>query len=674
MARDLCRIAIFSIVAIPLQILAADLPASVAVRSPNDRIAIELSTSSTSSRPVFKVSYNTKTVLSESPLGIAFKDGGSLSNLAVLDVRRSTHDETYSIVAGKTSTARDHYNEAVVALGERDAGERRVDILLRAYDDGVALRYRLPEQPNLKNFAITEEETAFNIAPDATAWVLPLKEHAGHYEYYYRSQKLSSLKPNQLIGLPCVLQMPNDGPAVGITEANLNDYPGMCLSVSCISGRNLLCASLTPRPDENGIAVRAKTPFLSPWRIIQVADTPGQMIESNLVSNLSDPCVLKDTSWIHPGKVAFLWWNGYLVDNGRRGAVNTKTFLHYVDAAAEFGFPYCSIDGLDIAWYGDKLPGDGSHDITVPVDDLDIQKVLAHAKQKGVRIRLWLPAIAVRKYLDKALPVYESWGVEGLMIDFVQRDDQDEVNWLRDVVAKCADHHFTVSFHNIPKPTGLSRTYPNLLTYEAVLNQEYNKWSPGATAQHNVTVPFIRMLAGPLDYHAGGFRSVRPADFLPHDVGPEVPTTRCQQLAMYVVYEDPLPMAVDYPAAYRNRPGIEFLTAVPTTWDETRFIQGEVGEYITIARRKGAEWYVGSMTNDTARTLRIPLYFLPPGEYVAETWSDDPQNGPNALRKATAHVTSTDSIEAPLASTGGQVIWLHPAASVAPNEATAPHP
>ena len=423
------------------------------------------------------------------------------------------------------------------------------------------------------------------------------------------------------------------------------------------------CDALSPLPSQNDVKVKATAPHNSPWRVIMIADNAAKLIESNLVLNLNPPCAIKDTSWIKPGKVAFLWWNGYLVgDNARRGGVNTATFKHYIDGAAEFHFPYSSIDGLDIAWYGGKIPGYGENDITVPVKQLDMPAVLAYAKSKGVRIRLWVASAGLRKYLDKALDTYEKWGVEGIMVDFIERDDQEMVDWIHEMVAKAAAHHLTVTLHNISKPTGLRRTYPNLLTREAVLNQEYNKWSHvGSTPEHQLTVPFTRMLAGPLDFHMGGFRSVRQADFLPRNVAPDVMGSRCQQLAMYVVYEDPMPMAVDYPAAYRGRPGLDFLSMVPTTWDETRAIQGEVGEFITLARRKGSDWYVGSMTNNTARHLAIPLRFLAPGNWTAQIWSDDPSGDLNQVKFETRQVTAADSITAALTESGGQVIHLSPA-------------
>lgn len=628
----------------------------VQLQSPDGDVAIEFRLAE--SGPVYRVSYRGKPVVDESPLGLTFRDGGALSGLAVAETRRDRGDQTYPVIAGKSATARDHYNEATVVLHEQAGAKRGVEVVFRAYDDGAAFRYRIPEQPGVKRFEITSEDSGFSLPAGATAWVLPLPNHTSHYESYYQPKKVADLEPEKLIGLPLLLELPDDGPAVAITEANLTDYAAMYLTPT-EGAANVLRSDLSPLPKQSEIKVKGTAPHDSPWRVIMIGDEPGELIESNLVLNLSDPCAIEDTSWIKPGKVAFLWWNGYLVgDNGRPGGVNTATYKHYVDGAAEHGFAYSSIDGLDVAWYGGKIPGYGEHDITVPVKAIDMPEVLAHAKKKGVRIRLWVASQGLRKHLDKALATYADWGVEGIMVDFIERDDQENINWIREVVEKAAKHKLTVTLHNVHKPTGLRRTYPNLLNHEAVLNQEWNKWSPGATPEHNLIVPFTRMLAGPLDYHSGGFRSVSEADFAPRDVAPDVMGTRCHQLATYVVYENPMPMAVDYPAAYRKRAGIEFLSAVPTTWDETRFIQGKVGDYITIARRKGTEWYVGTMTDSTARELKIPLAFLGEGSFTAEVWADDAPAGPNGVTRKTVDVTAADVLAATLAPAGGHVVRI----------------
>ncbi|HZZ43004.1 MAG TPA: glycoside hydrolase family 97 protein [Tepidisphaeraceae bacterium] len=631
-------------------------PQDIQITSPDGQITATFHPNTFS----YQISYQNHPLLPDSPLGLTFEPTGPiLPPLTTTQTHQDSLDETYPLLAGKSSTARNHYNQTTISLSETTPKPRQLQLIFRAYDDGIAFRYNLPAQPAMSDFVVTSEDTGFSLPSSAKVWMMPMPQYGGdHFEFNYTPESSNDLKPNQFTGFPLLAELPNHGPALAILEANLNDYPGMRLR---IDDHKILRTFLTPLPGQQKIKVRSTLPHTSPWRVIMIGPSAGKLIESNLITNLNDPCALTDTSWIHPGKVIFPWWNGYLVGkNGKPGAVNTATYNHYVDGAAELGFPYSSIDGLDIAWYGGKIPGYGENDITVPVPALDIQSVLAHAKQKHIRIRLWVASAGMHKYLDKALDTYAKWGVEGIMVDFIERDDQQGINWLREMVAKAAQHHLTVTLHNVSPPTGLSRTYPNLLTRESVRNQEYDKWDPnGITPEHNLTVPFTRMLAGHLDYHVGAFRSVLQSDFNPRDVAPDVMGSRCHQLAMYVIYDDPMPMAVDYPAAYRNRPGIDFLTSVPTTWDQTLFLGGQVADFLTLARRKGADWYIATM-NTTPRQINIPLTFLSAGNFTAELWSDNPPAGPNSLTHTTQSVTSKDTLTTILLTAGGQVIHLKP--------------
>jgi alpha-glucosidase len=628
---------------------------SVEVRSPDERVRVSVRIDPADGAARYRVMFGEQVVVDDSPLGLTLQGGGAFGHLSQREIHRDAHDETYAIVAGKSSSARDHYNEVTVALSE-SVGGRAMEMDFRAYDDGVAFRYRIPVQDAIPSLAITSEETGFVLPPDAKAWVMAMPHNGGPYEYLYHPSKVAEIQSGQIIGCPLLIELAGSKAVAAITEADLNDYAGMAL----MSEEKLLRASLTALPGEKLARVKGALPHASPWRVVMVGESLGKLIESNIVSNLNPPCALSDTSWIHPGKVAFPWWNGYLVgDNGKRGGVDTATFNDYVDCAAEFGFPYSSIDGLDIAWYGGKIPGNGERDVTVPVPQVDMPKILAHAKAKGVRIRLWVAAVALRKNLDKALDTYERWGVEGIMVDFIDHDDQETMNWVREVVEKSARHHLTVTLHGISKPTGLSRTYPNLLTFEAVRNQEYDKWDPhGIPPEHNLTVPFARMLAGPLDYHMGAWRSVKQSEFLDRYMAPDVMGTRCHQIAMYVVYDNPMPMAVDYAGAYRHGQGVQLMSAIPTTWDETKYIDGAVGEFIAIARRKAATWYIGSMTSSNGRTVKAPLSFLGAGKFTAEIWSDDPAGGMNSLAQATRSVSSADTLSLDLAPAGGNVVVL----------------
>lgn len=397
-----------------------------------------------------------------------------------------------------------------------------------------------------------------------------------------------------------------------------------------------------------------------------VGESPGALIESNLVLNLNEPSKIADTSWIRPGKVQFPWWNGYHMPNATfKAGLNTATLKAYIDFSAEYGIPYHSLDGTWQAWYGGPVDPYGGQDITKAIPQIDLPAVLDYAKSKGVRTRIWVHWKGLEKQMDRALATYAQWGVEGIMVDFMNRDDQEMVNFYHEVLQKAARHRLTVTFHGSYKPTGLQRTYPNFLTSEGVLNTEHNKWGKvGSTPEHELLVPFVRMLAGPLDFHQGGFRPVMPESYRPRDTAPNVQGTLTRALALYVVYENPMPMLVDHPAAYTQRmPAFRFLQQVPTVWDETKVVNAAVGEHLTIARRSGEEWYIGSMTDRNARRLEIPLSFLGPGRYVAEVYADSPEASlhPEKVDIQRRLVWASDTIVADLAPAGGHVARLFPA-------------
>ncbi|HUG67149.1 MAG TPA: glycoside hydrolase family 97 protein [Pirellulaceae bacterium] len=608
-------------------------------------------------RPAFDVAYRDIPIVIGS-LGLEFAGSGALrENLKVVGVRRASHDEVYTIAVGKASAARDHHNELVVSLEEMPPPHRKLDLALRAFDDGVAFRYFIPEQEPLRDFVLTDEHTRLSFPGDPKAKVLPLKGYTTPYEWYYDSKPVSELRADQLIGLPMLLAYPQKV-WLAVTEANLTDYAGMYLS-GAEAKPGTLVSKLSPLPGrKDGAKVRGKTPFASPWRVVMVADNPGRLIESNLVFHLSDPPAIKDTSWIKPGKTTFPWWNHYVLEGvDFKPGVNTATMKHYIDFCAEQGIPYHTLDGLDIAWYGGPIAPKGPTDVTKAAPSIDMPELLRHAKEKGVRLRLWMHWKALKQQLDEAFRTYEQWGIEGVMIDFMDRDDQEMVSWYHEVAAKAARHHLTVTWHGAYKPTGMERTWPNVLSYEAALNQEYNKWQPpgvkGTPPEHNLDIAFVRMLAGPLDYHQGGMRNVLPQDYRFRDVAPPVQGTRGHQLAMYVVYQNHLPMMADYPQAYRGQPGLEFLVEVPTTWDETRVLHAELGQCLVIARRKGDAWYFGGMTADQQHELDLQLDFLGKGSFEAELYQDDPAGGPTAVTRRKQIVAATDKLRIVMPPSGG---------------------
>ena len=413
-----------------------------------------------------------------------------------------------------------------------------------------------------------------------------------------------------------------DGVTLSITEADLTDYAGMYLRG--LPGRALQVV-LAPLPNASGVAVRGKTPFSSPWRVLMVGNAPGRLIESTIILNLNAPCAFDDVSWIKPGKAIFPWWPAFYCDRpGVPNALGFENQKYYIDFASENKFSYLE---LEPPWYGpedDCIEHPEKYDITKPVPDLRLPELIEYGKKAGVRLFIWAHWQNVDRQADTAFPLYKSWGAAGVKIDFMNRDDQEMVRWYQMILKKAAVNRLMVLFHGAYKPTGTQRTYPNLVTLEGVLGNEQNKVIDWVTPEHTVTIPFTRMLAGPMDFTPGGFRNVTAGEFAPNMPRPRVMGTRCHQLAMFVVYESPLTMVCDDPAAYRGQPGLSFLQQVPTSWDETRVINGKIGQYITIARRSGTDWYLGAMTNWTSRKIRIPLAFLGRGQYEADIYQDGP--------------------------------------------------
>jgi alpha-glucosidase len=638
----------------------------IAVRSPDGALEIVLELKDLGGKtgvPVFGIAFRGRKLVEDGRLGVDLADVGPLvAGLRASRVARRREDRTSAVFPGKTSALRERFEEADVDLEETAPPARRLGLVLRAYDDGVAFRYRFPGTAPGQGIRILEERTAFAFEGDPKAYALPLKGFATSYEGSYSVGPLAKVKGSPLIGLPLLIEYP-ERIWVGVTEADLTDYAGLYLEASPAS-TGLLEGRLSPLPGRAPLKVEARTPHVSPWRVVMVADSPGRLIESNLVLAMNEPCALADTSWIRPGKTTFPWWNGFEVgETGFRGGLDTRTALHYIDFCAEQGIPYHSLDGLDVAWYGGPIvPYEGA-DITKS-PSIDLPAVLEHARKKGVRLRLWMHWQAADRHMDRAFPIYEKWGIEGVMVDFLDRDDQEMVRFEHRLVKKAAEHHLTVTLHGIHKPTGVQRTYPNLLTYEGVLNLEYDKWSEvGSSPGHELLVPFTRMLAGPLDYHQGCFRSVRPKDFAPRNVAPRVMGTRARMLAMYVAYEDPLPMMADYPEAYRGQPGLGFVVRVPTVWDETRVLAAEVGHLLAVARRGGGAWYIGAMTDGEAREAALPLSFLGAGEHVLELYADpsDPLAPATRVVESRSIVDASTVLRARLAPAGGAAMRIAPA-------------
>jgi alpha-glucosidase len=605
-------------------------------------------------RAYYRVSFHGKTVLNDSPLGLDFKGQPALDHgFEVTGSQHASHDTTWTNAFGAVRNVRDHYNQLTVSLRERQAPGRSLDLIFRAYDSGIAFRYSIPQQEGLGKFTLSSEYTGFYFPGNPRAFALDLGSYTTSYESEFQPISLDAIKPASIIGIPLLVHM-TGGPWVAILEADLDDYAGMYLGgVRGFPGA--LMSKLSPLPGHSDEAVIASTPKDSPWHVVMINSSPGGLIESDsLILNLNPPSALADTSWIKPGKAAWDWWSGsYASGVDFKPGMNTATMEHYIDFASKAHLRYMLIDA---GWSPE-------HDITRTVPAIDIPAIIAHARQRNVRVLLWMHWTAVDKQMAQAFPLFEKWGVAGVKIDFMNRNDQEMVNFYHRTLKAAAAHHLVVDYHGAYPPAGLRRTYPNLLTREGVMGMEYNKWSRRETPEHLATIPFTRMLAGPMDYTPGCFDNATREQFVPRQVQPMCQGTRANQLAMYVVYLSPLEMVSDYPEDLLGKPGFEFIEKAPTVWDETRVLNGEPSEYVTIARRHGNEWFLGSMTNWTSRELSVPLSFLGPGNWNAEIFADGPNANQNAkdLSIQTKQVTAQDTLPLHLASGGGAAVIFSPA-------------
>jgi len=660
---------LLTLAALALSFLAGPLRASV-VTSPSGRISVRVEVKENlepypaGKRLYYAVSFDGKALLSDSPFRLDFRGMPPLArDLAITGEQRRTFAETWRPVWGTSSKVRDHANELTLAVQESVSPARKLNFIVRAYDDGVAFRYELPSQPAIGGFHLASERTEFHFLGNHTVWAANYGGFVSHQEGEFRKMPLNQIRPGDIIGCPLLVEA---GPAwVAITEANLTDWAGMYFT-AVPTAANALVTALSPHPEEPDVVVTSKAPRTSPWRVLMIGARPGDLIESNLVQNLNEPNALADTSWIRPGHCAWdRWWPGsYAPDfNGKLG-MSTESMKYFVDFAAEMGWKYQLVDWT---WYGEPFDpakpafsaGNPAADLGKSIPELDVPGLVRYAKQKGVDIWVWLEWSNAEKQMERVFPIYEKWGVAGVKVDFMQRDDQWMVNFYDRLVKLAARHHLMVDFHGAYKPTGAERTWPNLLTREGVMGNEYNKWSDRVTPAHTVTIPFTRMLAGPMDFTPGGFRNKTVKTFRAvggDEPGPFVMGTRAHQLAMMVVYFSPLQVLCDSPYNYRMSPGgLDFLRQVPTVWDETRAIDGYPGEFIVLARRSGDDWFIGGMSGDSAKTVKIPLSFLGDGEYTAQVWSDPDEAAeyPDRIAQRQIKVKAGDFLVAPMAFGGG---------------------
>lgn len=632
----------------PSLLLCAIASAAPVVTSPNGQIAVSVETTN-SGALTYQVQYKGKALLAASRLGLDTAGQTAMGErVRIAAVRPGEIQETYSMPHGKANPLVNRANTAELMIEETDGLFRKFTLDVRAWNDGIAFRYRVPAQPALREFRLEREITHFHLAAEGRSFPLILQNYRTSYEDSYVAIPLTSIKPGALVALPFLAEVPGAG-WVGITEAHLENYAGMYLKR--MNGR-VLEASLAPLPDDPGVLVNRATPLETPWRVIMIGSTPGSLIESDIVLHCNPPSRVADTSWIQPGKTSWSWWSGDLAKNVPfKPAMNTETMKHYIDFSAEAGLEYALIDE---GWSANV--NGRSRDLTRTNPALDLPAILEHARQKKVGIWLWAHWTFVDMQMEEAFPLFEKWGVRGVKIDFMDSDDQKMVGFYHRCAELAARHKLMVDFHGAYKPTGLRKYYPNVLTHEGVMGLEYLKWSNRVTATHNTIVPFTRMLAGPLDYTPGGFTNVTWDQFAPRMIEPMVQTTRAHQLALYVIFESAFQMLADYPENYKGTKELAFLRAVPVTWNETKVLSGMPGEHVVIARRKGRDWFVGAITNESGRVIPVPLSFLPAGVYAIEKYEDGAS--PAATVISTGSVTNGTVLELKLAPSGGAAFIL----------------
>lgn len=681
------------------------------ISSPNKGITLTFSLNKHGT-PLYEVAYKGRKAIDASMLGFKIKNQSDMdSRFAIVSSKTSSFDETWQPVWGEYKEIRNHYNELIVTLEQPKVSNRILKMYFRVYNDGVAFRYEFPLQKNLSYFIIDKEMTQFNLIGDHTSFWIP-----GDYdtnEYAYTTSKLSEVHAQKgltasEIGTRTIIadnavQTPlmmktDDGLYINIHEAALVDYPVMQLLVD--KEHDILEATLVP--DAVGNVAYVQTPFNTPWRTIIISDKAKDILASNLILNVNEPCKIEDTSWIYPQKYIGIWWELHvgkhswnyadvgnvkldgtdwqsLTPNGRHGATTENT-KRYIDFAAEHGFDGVLVEGWNIGWedwYGKWK--EEVFDFVTPYPDFDIEELHAYASEKGVKLIMHHETSAsVTNYerrMNKAYEFMKNHGYTTVKTGYVGRiiprgeyhDGQWMVNHYVHVAKEAAKHEIMVNSHESCRPTGLHRTYPNWLACEAARGNEFNAWSAGNPPDHETILPFTRLMGGPMDYTPGIFQT--KMDYYNPRKREHIHTTLVKQLALYVTLYSPLQMAADLPENYKRfMDAFQFIKDVPVDWDDTRIIEAEPGDYITVARKaKGKdEWFIGAITDEHARTSDVLLDFLNPNQwYIATLYLDGRhahwKENPMSYNIEKALVNNETQLTLPLAAGGGSAVSITPA-------------
>jgi alpha-glucosidase len=617
--------------------------------------------------PKYAVSHGKTEVITASDMGFLLKGNEDLStNFEIKGAKTSSFDETWEQVWGEKKNIRNHYNQLVVDLQQKSGNKRKLQIQFRAFDDGVAFRYVYPKQNVKDSIFIMDEKTTFNLKEDGKAWWIPAYRE-NRYEYLYENSPVSTL---DTVHTPMTVES-KSGLKLSFHEANLIDFASMTLVNT--EGTQLK-SDLVPWAD--GVKVRVKDTFTSSWRTIQIGENAGELIDSYLILNLNEPNKMGNPSYVKPYKYFGIWWGMHIGkytfwESDTQGAT-TKNAREYIDFTAKEGFHHLLIEGWNKgwtpAWYENHMH---MFSFTKTADNFDLEKVAEYGKEKGVELigyhETGSNLINYLKQIDEGFALYKKLGIHTVKIGHVGsklnmkewHHGQFAVNYFRYVLEKAAQYDLAVFYHESIKDTGERRTFPNMLAREAARGQEYNAWSEGNPPSHAVILPFTRMLSGPMEYTPG----IMDVEIKQGYPGKRVQGTRAQQLAMYIVYYSPIQMLADLPENYDGVPSFQFLKEVPVDWKDTKVLNAEIGEYLTIARKdqNSEDWYLGSMTNEKARDLEISLSFLDTNaNYEAQIYADaegtDMTHNPTGVAISNKTVKASDSLKLHLGGAGGTAI------------------
>jgi alpha-glucosidase len=636
----------------------------ITLQSPDKKLELSFDLpDSTKNTVSFEISYNNNPI-TNAGLELTLKNQPVIkNNFVILSIKQAENNKTWQRVWGKRKNVIDHYNELIVELQEKRKLRRRINLIFRAYNDGLAFRYELPVQQHIDTIILTNEKLVYGFNDNHVIWGSFWDSFNISQEKEFIKTNIGAIKPNNILGTPLLVK-PAENIWLAMMEANITDWPASGYT-ACENQSMSIALRPSYRPDDTTVVVRTYNQRFSPWQVLMIAGRPIRFIESDILQNLNEPCKIKDVSWIKPGVSAWDWWwcGGYAPDVPFKLGCNTETMQYFIDFAAEMEWQYQLIDWQ---WYGNPFDENGEWvktcDITRMNPDIDIPGLVDYAAKKNIRLFLWLEWHHADRQMEEAFALYEKWGIAGVKIDFMDRNDQDMVKFYHRVARTAAQHHLLVDFHGAYMPDGLSRTYPNLITREGVLGNEYNKWSDRVTPEHCLTIPFTRMLGGEMDFTPGGFINKTKRQFTivgGDSPAPNVMGTRCFQLAMFVVYESALTVFCESPYNVRNQPGSDFLKGIPTSWDETIVLDGEIADFIIVARKSGNTWYLGGMSAKK-RTINVPLSFLDEKPYQVSVWMDSPDadENPQKLIKGRRIVENSTTLYFDVAEGGGFVAIL----------------